>query len=45
MVANFVTVVEKVLGLECDGECEVDVTDRKDGRVAAQDVVQIRIGK
>lgn len=49
MVANFMTVVEKVLGLGGDGggggEDEADETGRKDRCVAAQDSVQSRIGR
>lgn len=41
------TVVEKVLGLEADGDGddEAEETGRKDRRIAAQDAVQSRIGR
>lgn len=47
MVVYFVAVVDKVLGLgsEGGGENEADEMGRKNGRLAAQDPVQIRTGE
>lgn len=45
MVANFMTMVEEVLGLGGDGEDEADETGRKNRCVAAQAAVQSRSGR